>query len=129
MQQYGYNRFKCCGKILAARYNHCPECGFKIPRPEDPSEATSILMKLDDSARRAEAAAQFSTDKGNEWEYTEEHSECFNDERCYFPDKECPKCSAKDEKETWFKAASTHGKKALWHRSVYNLIRSLLSNK
>jgi len=86
-------------------------------------------MKLDDAARRAEAAAQSSTDRGNEWEYTEEHSECFNDERCYFPDKECPKCSAKDEKETWFKAASTHGKKALWHRSVYNLIRSLLSNK
>ena len=87
-------------------------------------------MKLDDAARRAEAAAQSSTDRGNEWEYTEEHSECFDDERCcYGPDKECPKCTAKDVKNAFFKGASTHAKKALWHRSVYNLIRSLLSNK
>jgi DNA-directed RNA polymerase subunit RPC12/RpoP len=129
MQQYGYNRFKCCGKILAVRYNHCPECGFKIPRPEDPSEATSILMRLDTDARRAERAAQSCTDRGNEAEYLEEHSKCFDDERCHGQQIECPKCSAKHYKEILFKSAKTHTKKALRHRSVYNLIRNLLSNK
>jgi hypothetical protein len=127
MKQYGYNRFECCGRKLVTRYNHCPECGEKIPRPE-PSDATSILMRLDTDARRAESAAQWNTDKGNEAEYAEEHSECCHDERCHNWPKECPKCAAREDKKTRFKAAATHTKNALWHRSVEKLIRDLLSN-
>jgi len=124
MKQYGYNRFECCGKKLVSRYKHCPECGEKIPRPEL-TDATSILMRIDTDARRSESSAQWNTDKGNEAEYTEEHSECYQDDRCYSCPKECPKCAAKEEKHIRFKTAAKHTKNALWHRSVERLIKTL----
>jgi len=125
MNQYGYNRFKCCGKKLYNRYNHCPECGEKIPRPEL-SEATSIIMKFDTDARRSETLAQWNTDKGNEAEYKEENSECCHDERCFSWPKECPKCDAKEEKHIRFKTAKTHTKNALWSRLVIKVINNLI---